>query len=312
MIEVPPTAFGPLTLTSEVWPWPLTFTFNLTGAIVVTHSNAKGQNQRSLGSQVTIEQTDGRTETIALPRVLTLLQNTHYHGRQRRAVCRRSPENRKRKWRQMPTCWPGCWCRLSLSQFNVFRRYSVELNGNIPERQIVANACEGFCCENYNGVSVTGTTVNNSASRRASERHSSAVTATLLASNDAKKIARNISARPIETGWQPPVLAEKHGTTVHARRTRRAVGPARTVILHCQYRCCCCWSSRWCGLGERPGCDVTHCVLSAVRARAAVDDLQPSDGGRSNLNPLQAATPRHDWVKILLPILNQSINSCLL
>jgi len=73
------TAFRPLTLTSEVWQWPLTLTFNPGRAIVMTHTQAKGQCQRSLGSKVKCEnirietdrRTDERTEAIALPPVLT-------------------------------------------------------------------------------------------------------------------------------------------------------------------------------------------------------------------------------------------------
>jgi len=42
--------------------------------MVITHVHVKGQGQRTLGTEVRVEtdrQTDGRTEAIALPPVLT-------------------------------------------------------------------------------------------------------------------------------------------------------------------------------------------------------------------------------------------------
>jgi len=73
-IEIPPTAFRTETLT-------LNLTYDLdpsvpVRAIVVTHTLAKGQGQRSLDSKVRVE-TDIPTEAIALPRVLTRSINTN-------------------------------------------------------------------------------------------------------------------------------------------------------------------------------------------------------------------------------------------
>jgi len=56
MIEVPPTA--------------MTLNFNPRRDIVMTHTHAKGQGHRSLGSKVRVE-TDGRTEAIVLPPMQT-------------------------------------------------------------------------------------------------------------------------------------------------------------------------------------------------------------------------------------------------
>jgi len=55
------------------WPWPVTFSFNHLRAMVVTHTHAKDQGQRSVGSKDKVEtdgQTDRRTKAIALPAVL--------------------------------------------------------------------------------------------------------------------------------------------------------------------------------------------------------------------------------------------------
>jgi len=51
----------------------MTFTFSPMRAMVMTHTQAKAQGQKSLGSKVKSGngQTDGRTEAIVLPAVIT-------------------------------------------------------------------------------------------------------------------------------------------------------------------------------------------------------------------------------------------------